>query len=169
MNFKSAFKVVISLSLLWLITSCSSGSSSGGGSQTNGGSPPGPVTYSETDLEGTWKFNAVQVTSGETMTGTMTFNHSGQLIGFDSSRCPGQPIMGSEFWYLGDGWVKGRVYGFCSEPDVYIKFGEQYSNKQTLAGDMDLHYAFPGYDEIYFRYSITMTKPTQSTAAKLKR
>jgi hypothetical protein len=89
----------------------------------------------------------------------MTFDNSLLLTAFDTSNCPGRPIIGYEWWYLGDGWVKGRVYGFCSEPDVYIKFGMQYSNKYTLAGDMDVHYAFPGYDEIYYSYSITMTKP----------
>ena len=118
-----------------------------------------PLPNSEADLEGTWQFSAVQVTSGETITRTMTFNISGQLTGFQSSNCPGQPYIASEFWYLGDGWVKGRVYGFCSEPDVYVKFGMQYSSKYTLATDMDVHYAFPGYDEIYYSYSITMTKP----------
>ncbi len=70
MNFKSVFKVIIFLSLLWLITSCSGGSGSGGGSQTNGGSASVPVAYSETDSEGTWQFSAVQITSGDTITGT---------------------------------------------------------------------------------------------------
>ena len=167
MNFKNVFNIIIWLSLLGLIASCSSGSSSGGGGGES--PPPAPPTYSEADLEGTWQFSAVQVTSGEKITGTMTFNHSGQLVGFESNKCPGRPISYSEWWYLGDGWVKGRVFGFCSEPDVYIKFGMQYSNKYTLKGDMDVHYAFPGYDEIYYRYSITMTKSTQPTVAKLKR
>jgi hypothetical protein len=157
--------IIVIISLTGLITSCSGGSNSGGGGQSSGGNDTVPVTYSEADLEGTWQFSATQITSGGTMTGTMSFNNSLLLTSFDTSNCPGQPISYSEWWYLGDGWVKGRVFGFCNEPDVYIKFGVQFSNKYTMAGDMDVHYAFPGTEETYQRYSITLTKssPKSST------
>jgi hypothetical protein len=156
---KSKGLIVAIFSLLWLLTACSSGSSSSGGGGASGGSIPTTVTYSLSDLEGTWDFTAVQITSDEKITGSMTFNSTGLLTDFKSSKCPGQTFSYSEFWYLGDGWIKGRVYGFCNDPDIYDKFGMQFSDKYTMAGDMDVHYAFPGKDETYQRYTIKFKKP----------
>jgi hypothetical protein len=154
MNSKGLILAIFSL--IWLLTSCSGGSSSSGG---GGGSIPVTATYSQTDLEGTWNYTAVQVTSREKITGIMTFNSAGLLTDFNSSNCPGLPISYYELWYLGDGWVKARVYSFCGDPDVYVKFGMQFSDKYTMAGDMDVHYAFPNKEETYQRYTINLKKP----------
>jgi hypothetical protein len=157
MKSKILFLSIIPL-FLWLLTSCSGSSSSSGGGTT--GSSPSNVTYSQADEEGTWDYTAIQVTSGEKITGIMTFNKEGRLTDFNSSKCPDRPYSYSEFWYMGDGWVKGRIFGFCGDPDIYIKFGLHFSNKYTMAGDMDVHYAYPNEEETYQRYSITLKKPT---------
>jgi hypothetical protein len=152
----------IILSLLWLLTSCSGGSSSGGGSAQNGQAPPPavpvPVTYTNSDLAGTWRWNAKGQLIPDTFSGSISFNKEVGLIGFSPDRCPGSQVPNAEFWLWSDGFVKGRFYSFCSDPTAEVKFGMNFSsNKKTIAGIMDLHYLIDG-TETYDRFNITLTK-----------
>ena len=156
MRFKTVF--FITISLIWLLTSCAGGSSSGGGSSQNGQGTPPPVTYNKVDLAGTWGWNAKRQTNSDTLSGTMTFDKEVRLIGFSPDRCPGSQLPNSEFWLWEDGFVKGRFYSFCSDATAEVKFGMYFSpNKKTITGIMDLHYLIDG-GETYDRFDITLMK-----------
>jgi hypothetical protein len=166
---------LILLSLLWLGTSCSSSSSSGGGGSTGGGGgetppTPTPTTYSNADLEGTWKFKADRQISPFTLTGTMTFDGGLRLLRYENDYCPGRQIVDGEFWLWADGFVKGRNYAFCSDPVTYTKYAMNFtgSDKKTMVGLMDLHFFNAAGEELYERYDITYRKQDSSTSKKIQ-
>ena len=168
---KNSFICLIGLSLLGLITSCSSSSGSGGGSSSNGGGgEPTPSTYSKADLEGTWQFSADRQTSPLTLTGTLTFDGELRLLGYENDRCPGQQIVSGEFWLWEDGYVKGRTYSFCGDPTVYEKYSMNFkgTDKKTISGLMDLHYFDNNGQELYERYDITFRKQDISTSKQIQ-
>jgi hypothetical protein len=158
---KNTFICLICLSLLGLITSCSTGSSSGGGSPTNGGTEP--ITYAETDLEGTWRWSAASQNSTLNLTGSITFNNNVRVIGMETDRCPGlQDFSTAQFWLQSNGYVKGNDQAFCNYPGSEMKFSMDFvagSNKRTIIGLMDIHQRDlnTGIDS-YERFNITMTK-----------
>ncbi len=152
----------IIMPLLWLVTSCSSGSNSGGGSSNAGGTTTSgtvPLTYTKADLKGTWRWVANLQSGSATLTGTMTFDGEVRLIGYETDRCPGRQILNAEFWMWEDGFVKGRNYAFCTDTTALIKFGIYFqgTNKKIISGIADLHYLVNG-EETYDRFDITLTK-----------
>lgn len=160
MRFRSVF--CITVSLFWLLTSCSGGSGSGGGSKeaSTGTSTTttAPVTYTNADLAGTWRWIAKMQTNSATLSGTMTFDQEVRLSGYESDRCPGRQVLNAQFWMWSDGFVKGRNYAFCTDTTALVKFGMYFSpSKKTIIGIMDLHYLVDGV-ETYDRFDITLTK-----------
>lgn len=148
------------VSLLWFLTSCAGGSSSGGSGTTpqTASTTPATVTYTKTDLAGTWRWFAKRQTNSDTLSGAITFDNNVRLIGFSPDRCPGdQPLPNAEFW-LSDDFVKGHFYNFCGDASAEVKFGVYFKpDKKTMTGIMDLHYLV---DETgtYDRFDITFTK-----------
>ncbi|MBI4765564.1 MAG: hypothetical protein HY787_13330 [Deltaproteobacteria bacterium] len=159
---KNTIIYLIGLSLLGSIASCSTGSSSGGGiSNADGGTEP--ATYTETDLEGTWRWSANRQTSALNLTGSITFNNNLRVIGMETDRCPGlQNFSTAQFWLFENGYVKGNDQAFCNYPGTEMKFSMDFvpgSNKKTIIGLMDIHQRDlnTGIDS-YERYDITMNK-----------
>jgi hypothetical protein len=159
MKLNNGFWIIIFL--LGLVTSCSSGSNSGGGTNGNGGNVP--ETYTATDLEGTWRWNADCQTSPLNLTGTFIFNNNVRLIDMETDRCPGlQDFSNAQFWLESDGYVKGNIQAFCNYPGSEMKFSMNFikgTNKKIISGLMDIHQRDldTGIDS-YVRFDITLTK-----------
>lgn len=169
MKFSKIFWVV--LPMLWLVTSCSSGSNSGGGGSTNGGGgATTPTTYSNADLEGTWQFKADRQVSPFTLTGTMTFDGELRLLRYENDYCPGRQIIDAQFWLWEDGFVKGRNFAFCSDNKPYTKYAMNFTgpDKNTIVGLMDLHYFNDAGEELYERYDITYRRQGPSASQKIQ-
>jgi len=168
MKFCKVFWVVIPM--LWLVTSCSSGSSSGGGSSGGTGDTPPAPTYTKADLAGTWQFKADRQINPFTLTGTMTFDGEVRLIGYENDHCLGRQIVDGEFWLWEDGYVKGRTYYFCGDPTVYEKYSMNFmgTDKKTITGLMDLHYFDDTGQELYERYDITFKKQGPSSSQLIR-
>ena len=147
------------IGLVWLLFSCSGGSSSGGNSTVPAPTTtPAPVTYTTNDMVGTWNWVANRQSSPLTLSGTMTFNNTPRLIGYECTRCPGRMVLNAEFWMFGD-FVKGRNYAFCSDTTSMVKFGMYLTpDKKSMSGIMDLHYLVDDGTETYDRYDITLKK-----------
>ncbi len=156
--------------ILGLITSCSSNSSSGGGGPNGGGGDTTPLTYSNADLEGTWRFSADRQNAPLTLTGTLTFDGEIRLMSYENDHCPGRQPVNGEFWLWADGYVKGRTYYFCGDPTVYQKYSMDFmgTDKKTISGIMDLHYLDNSGQELYERYDITFRKQDISSAKRVQ-
>ncbi len=141
----------------FVLSGCAAGSNSGGGGLP--GDDRQPLSYSAADLQGIWDWRAVRQSSGDVLTGTMTFAEAARLIGFTLDACAGQQDYYAEFWIWEDGYVKGRIFGVCSDPMAHMKFSMDFQEreKKIIQGLMDLHYLVNGQDT-YDRYEITLIK-----------
>ena len=168
MQFSKVFWILVSL--LWLLTSCSSGSNSGGGSSSGTGNTPPTPTYTKADLAGTWQFKADRQISPFTLTGTMTFDGELRLIGYQNNYCPGRQIVDGIFWLWEDGFVKGRNYAFCDDTKPYTKYAMNFvgTDKKTISGLMDLHYFDSDGQELYERYDITFKQQGSSSSQLIR-
>ncbi len=154
------------ISLIGLISACATGSSSGGGSNNNGGTGDGgntPLSYTATDLEGTWRWSADSQTYPLNLTGSITYDNNVRVIGMETDRCPGlQDFSTAQFWLVENGYVKGNNQAFCNYPGSEMKFSMDFvpgSNKKTIIGLMDIHQKdFDTGIESYVRFDITMKK-----------
>jgi hypothetical protein len=160
---KKIFFLFSILSLVITLLACSSGSGSGGGSggPSNGGTQP--VTYSETDLRGTWRWTADRQSAPLNLTGTLTFGPDTRVEGWETDYCPGRQIYTySQFWLWENGYVKGRNPAFCDFPLTEMKFSMDFvpgSDKKKISGLLDIHQIDPAtWIDSYERFDITMAK-----------
>jgi len=140
------------LTCFTLSCSSSGGSGSGGGGNIIGSSP----TYKKEDLAGSWSYSARRQGGPTNCSGTMTFDRDLHLTGISNSCCPGGQLNRSEFWFWDYGFVKAYNYGWCTDPDMLMKYAMNFqgSDKRTIVGLLDVH---ESVGDNYTRFDITLT------------